>query len=76
MLEDTKGIIRNCHSRQDRLYNDEMLEDTKGITRSRHSKRDRQYNDEMLEDTKGITRSVIRSRTDNAMIKCWQIPKR
>jgi hypothetical protein len=47
-LEDTKGVIRICHSKQDRQYNDEMVEDTKGVTRSRHSKQDRQYNDEML----------------------------
>jgi hypothetical protein len=52
MLEDTKGVTRSRHSKQDRQYNDEMLEDTKGVTRSRHSKQDRQCNDEMLEDPK------------------------
>jgi hypothetical protein len=57
LLEDTKGINRSRHSKQDRQYNDEKLKHTKGVIRSRHSKQGRQCNDEMLEDAKGVTRS-------------------
>jgi hypothetical protein len=54
-LEDTKGVIRSCISKE-RQHNDQKLEDTKGVIRIRKSK-DRQHNGQKLEYTKGVVSS-------------------